>query len=113
MHVRINRFDGRSSGLVKWKLETIKHFFNRHSTGALQFCAPVCCPTLQPKLGLCLQKFSSGGFLLENDQSNLPSTPNWTKRDLIKHQRRSWPLFDFANKQFMIICIAILFFLGF
>jgi len=73
-----HRFTGRSSGSVKWKLETLKHFFNRRTTGT-QLCAPVCGLPRQPELGLALQKFSSEGFLLENLQSNFPSTPNRTR----------------------------------
>ncbi len=35
-----SRFAGRSSRVVKWKLETLKHISNRSITGA-QLCAPV------------------------------------------------------------------------
>jgi len=66
---------GQSSGVVKWKLETLKHISNRRTTGA-QLCLPVRGLSLLPQLELALQKFTSEDFLLRNGQSNLPSHPN-------------------------------------
>jgi hypothetical protein len=62
--MRSSRSAGQSSGVVKWKLETLKHIFNRRTTGA-QLCAPVCGLFLQPQLEPALQKFTSEGFFLD------------------------------------------------
>jgi len=84
----------QSSGSVKWKLETHKHFFNRRCTGATKRCAHVHSLPHPPGLRLATQKFTSGDFLLRNLQSNSDSLLNWTR---IPDQRRSWPLFDFLK----------------
>jgi len=74
-HMRNSRSAGRSFGVLKWKLETLKHIFNRRTTGA-QLCTPERDLPLQPRLELALQKFTSEGFFLRNLQSNLPSHLN-------------------------------------
>ncbi len=68
----------QSPGSVNQKLETLKHFFNRRSTGASKNFAHVRSLTLQP--GLSSQKFTSEDFLLKNLQSNFYSLPKWTRK---------------------------------
>jgi len=96
--IRTTRSADRSFGLVKWKLETHKHFFNRRTTGA-QLWAPVRGLPFQPELGLALQNFTSEGFLLKNFQSNSPSTPDRTRKPDQESEEVLASVWFYTNKQ--------------
>ena len=68
-------FVGEISGYAVWKLDTLKHIFDRRATGARNsehLCAH---KIIRPAFRLALQGFTSEGFYPENLQSNLPSHP--------------------------------------
>jgi len=69
-------YAGETSGSAIRELETLKHIFDRRTTGARIFEHMCAHKTLRPVFRLALQRFTSEGFHLENLQSNLPSHPN-------------------------------------
>jgi len=93
---------GWNSGSVKRKLETLKHFSNRRTTGA-RTLAHMCTPippnrVLARDTDVYLRRFS----LLKSSIESSFSSYKDLEETLIKYQRRSWPLFNFhlANKTF-------------
>ncbi len=97
----------QSSGPVKWKLETHKHFFNRCSTGAtIKLCTV---KTSYLDLGLPHKSLPLKVFFLKIFNPTLPLLPLGLEI-LIAYQRRSWPLFNFMQINIsMIIWSALLF----
>jgi len=88
---------GETSGSAIRKLETLKHISDRRATGTQTFEHMCTHKIIRPVFWLALQRFTSEGFHLEIFNWTFLLILKGSRRDLILHQRRSWPLFDFHH----------------
>ena len=75
-HMRNSRSAGRSFGVVKWKLETLKHIFNRRTTGTRTIARLCAVYPVNLSIGLLYKCLPQKVFSLKIFQSTLPSHPN-------------------------------------
>ena len=88
---------GENSSSVKRKLETLKHFSDRHTTGARTFARMCALYSSEPSFGSRYRCLPPKVFSVKIFNRTFLLILKGSRRDLIKYLSRSWPLFDFQH----------------